>query len=247
MRPFCVHMCSSWMPPLNWPFISHHLKLKAQAGNLPNIERTSTPDSPTVVNFPSDCGGASAPYINPTCSPLPNTMLSPCSATSPAKRLHSGRHTGLRDPPHGIQFRGTRPDQSLADCHQRHALPQPHTTTKQRSPDSSFLAHTQIQLQCTAVAQNSCPSAHLPCPAFPPSYLQTTRSCSLHLAQQIAQPPQIKWEELIIPPADTTTLPCACAHLRSLLTIHSRTDITSWPYPTQPTHAPPHLSRCQHE
>ena len=163
---------SQWQPTLNWPFISQHLKLKADGWQF----------SRHRAHFSQPLQALSR--ITKTPPHHQATHTAPLTQTPP--RPH---HTPLSLPKHL-----TTPPLACGPADTRtevYAIRRVATSLEESTSHSSFPGARHFPTQHSTVAHHLTPPAQTSCHPTSPSHMQTSRSSSQHAQQPTPQPPAL--------------------------------------------------------
>ena len=221
------HYIANWMPSLNWPFISHHLKLKAQGWQFAKhrahfYSRLAT-HKRLFRRLRQRQYTLREPHLYTSTKHhalqiLRNLTKHTAASFEAAKQLRSGRHTDLEV--YAIRRMAANleePGRSRALHILNKALIYRNLTPPKPNIPLTvpFLAHDDFPKHCqqwlrTTIQQHK----HFTIPLHLPSHRlreaahKTLRS---HLHNHRT------WEDTLHSPPDPADLPCACDHLRTLL------------------------------
>ena len=221
------HYIANWMPSLNWPFISHHLKLKAQGWQFAKhrahfYSRLAT-HKRLFRRLRQRQYTLREPHLYTSTKHhalqlLRNLTKHTAASFEAAKQLRSGRHTDLEV--YAIRRMAANleePGRSRALHILNKALVYRNLTPPKPNIPLTvpFLAHDDFTKHCqqwlrTTIQQHK----HFTIPLHLPSHRlreaahKTLRS---HLHNHRT------WEDILHSPPDPADLPCACDHLRTLL------------------------------
>ena len=247
------HHIANWMPTLNWPFISHHLKLKAQGWQFTKhrahfYSRLAT-HKRLFRRLRLRQQTIREPHLYTSTKHHALTLLRDltkhtAASFEAAKQLRSGRHTDLEV--YAIRRMAANleePGRSRAlHIINKALLLRNLTPPKPNIPLTvPFLAHHDFTKHCqqwlrTTIQQHK----HLAIPPHLPSH-RLREAAHKTLRSQLHN--HRTWEETLHSPPDPADLPCACTHLRSLLQ-DPDTPTTNGHYilTLDQLHLPPHLN-----
>ena len=247
------HHIANWMPTLNWPFISHHLKLKAQGWPFTKhrahfYSRLAT-HKRLFRQLRQRQQTIREPHLYTSTKHhalilLRNLTKHTAASFEAAKQLRSGRHTDLEV--YAIRRMAANleePGRSRAlHIINKALLFRNLTPPKPNIPLTvPFLAHDDFTKHCqqwlrTTIQQHK----HLAIPLHLPSH-RLREAAHKTLRSQLHN--HRTWEDTLHSPPDPADLPCACNHLRSLLQ-DPDTPTTNGHYilTLDQLHLPPHLN-----
>ena len=219
------------MPPLNWPFISHHLKLKAHGWQFTKhrahfYSRLAT-HKRLFRKLRRRQHAIHEPHLFTSTrlhalTLLRNLTKHTRASFEAAKQLRSGKHTDLEV--YAIQRMAANleePGRSRA----LHAINQALKYRNLTPPKPNipltvpFLAHDQFPRHCeqwlkTTIQQHK----HLAIPLHLPTHRlreAAHKTLRAHLHNHRT------WEDTLHTPPAATDLPCACAHLKTIILDHN--------------------------
>ena len=248
------HFISNWMPSLNWPFISQHLKLKAQGWQFTKHRarfysrlathkrlfrrlrrRQQTIGEPHLFTSTKHHALTLLRNLQKLLLKRPsNYAVAPIQTDLEVYAIHRmasnleepGRSRALHIINKALQYRNL-------------TLPKPNIPlTVPFLAHSDFTKHCQQWLQ-TTIQQHK----HLAIPLHLPTH-RLREAAHKTLRAQLHN--HRAWEDTLHTPPDPCDLPCACPHLRAIHTSHQRplhSHLRSVGTPS----TPPHFPGCQHE
>ena len=223
------HLISNWMPPLNWPFISQHLKLKAQGWQFTKSRAHFYSRLATHKRLFRKLRRRQRTIREPhlftstrlhALTLLRNLTKHTLASFEAAKQLRSGKHTdpevyAIRRMASNLEEPGrSRALHIINKALQYRNLTPPKPNIPLTIP---FLAHNEFTKHCeqwllTTIQQHK----HLAIPLHLPTHrlreaAHNFKTLRTHLHNHRT------WEATLQTPPDSSDLPCACSHLKTIL------------------------------